>query len=347
MEPYNHIREADKAEINQLLKTFGISNSVIADLRLARPILEKNIDRVLDDFYGGILADPVMSQVFKNNHNSQLQAKAMQRIHWLDWVFAANFNAHYLARCKRIGQVHQDRGILPTYYLFGYRFVSQAVKDLIFETCSDAKLAQRLTQSVEKAIFLDISLAISVYCTEMSASWRRTSLCDQLTNILNRRGATEKLNDIVRAHKGSESTTSLGLLDIDHFKNVNDNFGHDIGDLVLKFVAKLIEDSLRDSDIVGRWGGEEFIIIMPDTCSDMALLTCSRLLETLEKSVTNFNDQSISVTASIGVSSIHREETSFDPALHRADIALYQAKDNGRNRALVSKENTVDNAVNE
>ncbi len=347
MEPYNHTREADKAEIKQLLKTFGINNSVIADLRLARPILEKHIDRLLEDFYGSILADPAMSQVFQKHGISHTRAKTMQRIHWLDWVFAAEFNAHYLARCKRIGQVHQEHGILPVYYLFGYQFVSQAVKNLIFKTCGDANLAQRLSQSIEKAIFLDINLAISVYCSEVSAGWRRTSLYDPLTNILNRRGTTEKLDDIQSLAIDGKSTISLGLMDIDHFKMVNDNFGHDTGDQVLKFVAKLIEENLRDNDIVGRWGGEEFIIVMPDTCPDNALLTCSRLLETLENSVIEVEGQSLSVTASIGVSSIHSHEASFNPALNRADIALYQAKDAGRNHAMSSEKNPARSIIGE
>ena len=336
MEPYNHTRQADKAEIRQLLRTFGITESVTSDLKHVRPILIEYIDHLLDDFYGNVMADPIMSQIFHENNVSQSRAKAMQRIHWLDWVFTAKFNAHYLARCKRIGRVHQEHGILPVYYLYGYQFVSQAVKGLIFNTFDDPKLAQRLTQSVEKAIFLDVTIAISVYCTEMSADWRRSSLYDELTNILNRRGVSEKLEDTLSATQGNDSTISVGLLDIDHFKKVNDSYGHDAGDQVLKFLAKLIVNNLRDNDIVGRWGGEEFIIYMPDTGRVEAISICNRLLAALESSVIKYNDLSISITASIGISELSSQASSFDAALRRSDKALYQAKAAGRNRVMVS-----------
>ncbi len=205
MDPSTHTRKADEAEIKQLLRTFGVTQSVASDLKRVGPIIENHIDHLLDDFYDNVLSDSNMSQVFKKSSGSHLRAKAMQRSHWLDWVFAAKFDAHYLARCKRIGRIHQEHNVLPVYYLFGYQFVSQAVKDLIFSACDDPKQAQRLAQSVEKAIFLDINLAISIYCTEVSAGWRRRSQYDQLTDILNRRGITEKLNAMVSSTHSSHN----------------------------------------------------------------------------------------------------------------------------------------------
>lgn len=341
MKPYNHTRQADAAEIKQLLYTFGVTQSVTSDLKRVRPILEDHIDHLLDGFYDKVMADPDMSQVFQNNNNSHLRAKAMQKSHWLDWVFAAKFDAQYLARCKRIGRIHQEHKILPVYYLFGYQFVSQAVKDLIFSACDDPKQAHRLAQSVEKAIFLDINLAISIYCTEVSASWRRTSQYDQLTDILNRRGITEKLSAMVPATGGYNGTTAcIGLLDIDFFKNINDNYGHNTGDQVLKFVAKLITSNFRNEDIVGRWGGEEFLILMPDIRVADAIQVFQRFLTTLESSTIKCNGQSISITASIGVSELSDHASSLDGTLRRADKALYQAKDAGRNQVMTSQQST-------
>ncbi len=337
MDPSTHTRKADEAEIKQLLRTFGVTQSVASDLKRVGPIIENHIDHLLDDFYDNVLSDSNMSQVFKKSSGSHLRAKAMQRSHWLDWVFAAKFDAHYLARCKRIGRIHQEHNVLPVYYLFGYQFVSQAVKDLIFSACDDPKQAQRLAQSVEKAIFLDINLAISIYCTEVSAGWRRRSQYDQLTDILNRRGITEKLNAMVSStHSSHNTTASIGLLDLDFFKNINDNYGHDTGDHVLKFVAKLIATNFRHEDIVGRWGGEEFLILMPGTTAADAVKVFKRFLTTLESSAIKCNGQSISITASIGVSELSEHASSLDATLRRADKALYQAKDAGRNRVKAS-----------
>lgn len=332
MEPYNHTREADKTEIERLLHTFQITESVISDLKYISPILASAIDRILDDFYTGILADPHMAQIFQKDDASHLHAKAMQRIHWLEWVFAGKFNAQYLARCKRVGQAHKKHGILPVFYLYGYQCISQAVKNLINTTTNDRDLANRLTVAVDKAIFLDVSIAISVYCTEMSAGWRQSSLYDDLTKILNRRGVTEKLTELISVAQQDTRPVMVGLLDIDHFKKINDNNGHDAGDEVLKAVAQLIKNNLREEDIVGRWGGEEFIIFLPGTAMDEATLTCRRLLNSLEQSELTYKNQIISVTASIGISAIADLENSFDAALSRADKALYQAKEAGRNR---------------
>lgn len=337
MDPYKHSRKADEAEIKRLLRTFGITQSVMSDLERIRPILEEHLDHLLDSFYDSILADPDMSKVFHKNNPSHIRAKAMQRSHWLDWVFAAKFDAHYLARCKKIGRIHQEHNVLPVYYLFGYQFVSQALKELIFNTFANSKLAQRLAQSVEKAIFLDINLAISIYCTEVSAGWRRTSQYDPLTNVLNRRGITERLSAMLPgSHGNKNSTTSIGLLDIDFFKNVNDSYGHEAGDKVLQCVAELIANNFRENDIVGRWGGEEFIILMPDIGATDAAPVFKRFLSILENSAIRCDGQLISITASIGVSEFSNQASSFDDTLRQADKALYQAKKSGRNRVRTS-----------
>lgn len=336
MKPFNHIREADKAEITRLRNTFGITETIISDLKSIGPILASNIDPLLDDFYAGILADAQMAQLFQKPDVSHLRAKAMQRIHWLDWVFAAKFDTEYLIRCKRIGLAHKNHGILPVFYLYGYQRISQAVKNLIDTSTDDTSMANRLTIAVDKAIFLDISIAVSVYCTEMSAEWRRSSLFDDLTNILNRRGITERLADIIPAAQQDNKPMTVALLDIDKFKRINDLYGHDAGDQVLKFVAQALKGGLRDDDIVGRWGGEEFIIFLPATTKSEATSTCNRLLYSLEKSQTVYNNQAIFVTASIGLSEIVGQDISFEAALSRADQALYQAKNAGRNQVATA-----------
>jgi len=117
------------------------------------------------------------------------------------------------------------------------------------------------------------------------------------------------------------------MIDLDNFKPVNDNYGHLTGDEVLVSFAGLIKNNIRNVDIFGRWGGEEFIIIFPDTTTEQAFLTCEKLRKRIMN--TEF-PEAISLTASFGITPC-REDDKIDAIVHRADQALYQAKNDGRN----------------
>ncbi|MCA1932123.1 MAG: GGDEF domain-containing protein, partial [Calditerrivibrio sp.] len=130
-------------------------------------------------------------------------------------------------------------------------------------------------------------------------------------------------------HKRTNSEYSIMLLDIDHFKSINDNFGHGTGDLVLYNVGQTIRRSVRNIDIVARYGGEEFIILLPDTNKKNALVVADKILKNIRDIKLDFRDEPI--TVSIGVSS-SKETDNFEKAISLADERLYKAKNNGRNR---------------
>jgi diguanylate cyclase (GGDEF)-like protein/PAS domain S-box-containing protein len=156
----------------------------------------------------------------------------------------------------------------------------------------------------------------------------RIAITDQLTNIFNRR----KLNEIFQVNKDLAdrygTTFGVVMIDIDHFKSVNDLYGHKIGDLILQTFASLMLEQTRNSDIVGRWGGEEFLIILPHATEE-SIMTFSENLRMKIQS----NDFEVvgNITASIGATLYHRTE-SYDEAVSRADKALYISKEAGRNR---------------
>ena len=157
---------------------------------------------------------------------------------------------------------------------------------------------------------------------------------DKLTNIYNRRMIDEFLNKEIEKEKRHSNGLSVILIDIDHFKNVNDTYGHQMGDLVLSQVAKLITENSRKSDIHGRYGGEEFIVICPKTTGKQALV----LAEKIRASVENFVFDQIGIkTISLGISSFEENDKEED-LIKKADIALYQAKNSGRNRAVLFEE---------
>lgn len=150
---------------------------------------------------------------------------------------------------------------------------------------------------------------------------------DYLTNLPNRRLVEKKLSEKMK----SDQTFSVILLDVDHFKNINDTYGHDIGDQVLKEFSRLIQDNIREQDIVGRWGGEEFIIIANRLSGKQAVIFSDRLRKLIENTSFCHKEQ---VTASFGVAEYLQKERGQD-ILKRADVALYRAKENGRNNVEI------------
>ncbi|KPA88427.1 MULTISPECIES: sensor domain-containing diguanylate cyclase [Pseudomonas] len=154
---------------------------------------------------------------------------------------------------------------------------------------------------------------------------------DSLTGLPNRRGfdllAAQALNEAQREPK---PLTAL-LLDLDHFKQLNDSHGHLAGDVVLSGFARHLESCLRQSDIICRWGGEEFIVLLKDTDSASAHLIAEKIRQHIEQQRYGYNGKSLHLTVSIGLTSLHTDDT-LHTLLARADQALYRAKQSGRNR---------------
>jgi len=157
------------------------------------------------------------------------------------------------------------------------------------------------------------------------------SSIDKLTGILNRRKLDEFLEYEVSVSKRYMTNLSLIIVDIDHFKSVNDTYGHQMGDKVLFEVTKIITNEIRESDIFGRFGGEEFLLICPETDQNQAFL----LAEKLRKKIENYNFDKIGQkTVSLGISQFKQEDTSVT-LIKKADIALYESKNTGRNRTTI------------
>lgn len=156
---------------------------------------------------------------------------------------------------------------------------------------------------------------------------------DPLTQLHNRRAMTEILERELQRSNRKGSTLSIVMFDIDHFKLVNDEYGHQNGDTVLIAVAEQARIGLRGYDFVARYGGEEFVLILPDTPHDGALMVAERLRMRIEQHEFTSDLAEIRITVSLGIASYPAEEaTSVDSLIRAADAALYRAKREGRNR---------------
>ncbi len=194
--------------------------------------------------------------------------------------------------------------------------------------------ARTISFGGEKAVlssFLDI--------TERKATEERLkqlASIDPLTGVANLRFFMERAQyDLARIWRYG-GALSMMLLDVDHFKSVNDSFGHAAGDQVLRGMAGVCQETLRDSDLLGRIGGEEFAIVLPETEVDGAFGVAERIRSMVETTKFGYEDRLIDVTVSIGVAACGKEGETIEEVMKRADTALYDAKRSGRNKVVTA-----------
>lgn len=159
----------------------------------------------------------------------------------------------------------------------------------------------------------------------------RQSRLDGLTQLNNRGHWQERLERVFRRYRRNGQPASLVLFDIDHFKRFNDDHGHQAGDAVLQAVARVVSDSIRRTDIAGRYGGEEFAVILPDTGLDAAVQFAERLRIAVEALESSYEGKSLRVTISLGVAQLTAQTADPEAWVAQADAALYAAKRAGRN----------------
>ena len=159
---------------------------------------------------------------------------------------------------------------------------------------------------------------------------------DELTGAKNRRWILQQLGELMVKQAETPRHLAVLMLDIDYFKKVNDNHGHDAGDEVLKGFVETLQHHLRRDDLLGRYGGEEFLILLPDTEQHEALLVAERLRQAVETTTYQSNHQPLHITTSLGIALMGTEtRISAEELISRADTALYQAKAEGRNRFVL------------
>ena len=203
----------------------------------------------------------------------------------------------------------------------------------VLVAATGASLADEHTEQLLQLFSRSIGLAINNAMTH--SKFQRLAAIDGLTSIYNRRFGMDRLKeDFARAVR-DESSVTLAMVDIDHFKQVNDTYGHLVGDKAIIMVSSIIKGSLRDGDIVVRYGGEEFLIILHGADSDDAVNVCERIRHKVKDSIVKEGDQQIKLTVSIGIASYPEHPASKEVELiDMADQALYHAKNTGRDRVV-------------
>jgi len=199
-------------------------------------------------------------------------------------------------------------------------------------------------EDFSKFSIIATQLALQVNKISLYNTVKELSITDGLTGVYLRRHFLERFQEELKRSIKNQFHLCVLMLDIDFFKNYNDTFGHLVGDITLREVSKIIQDNVRKVDLISRYGGEEFAIVLPETLKEAGVDVAERIRYAVSQKKLNVYDEETHVTVSIGIAAfpddIAGEITSFDPSfvlelLQKADQALYQAKNEGRDRVIL------------
>ncbi|TCI04902.1 GGDEF domain-containing protein [Corallincola luteus] len=185
-------------------------------------------------------------------------------------------------------------------------------------------------------LFMVASAAIIIFLARSRKVLQHRAETDFLTGIANRRRIFEHAQRLIERAAHNKDPLSIIIFDIDHFKQINDNYGHNVGDLAIQQIARLTANSLRPGDIVGRIGGEEFLVVLPNTQELQAQEVAERLRAMIASTKLEIENQSVRVTVSLGVCTLDKQRCALQSIINAADEALYFAKNAGRNQVKVS-----------
>ena len=196
------------------------------------------------------------------------------------------------------------------------------------------KVAERTLELEQKlSMQLDELILAHHQLQEAHAKIEEIARMDELTGLFNRRHIMQCLSAEFTRAKRYSSELSIFIIDLDHFKIINDSYGHPVGDQVLRETGRLLREAIRETDIMGRYGGEEFLGILPETGTKGAVILAERICQSFRSfQCPVSNDEHVQVTVSLGIASIQSEQQESDELLIQADQALYDAKKAGRNR---------------
>ncbi|MCK9237555.1 MAG: GGDEF domain-containing protein [Thiopseudomonas sp.] len=266
-----------------------------------------------------------VSQLISGQLQTTLDIAEIMEIFFQSSQYLVRYDAvHYLHTAQ---SVNVKIGAADALYAVNYRltFQGEYLGDLFLQRSKRFHEQELISfESLTTSLIFPLRNGLKYHAAVQSA------LLDPLTGVGNRAAMNKTLQRDMDAARRAMQPLSIIMLDIDYFKNINDTYGHACGDQVLIEISKLLQLQLRTSDAIFRFGGEEFLITLPNTCSDYAQLVGERIRHAIEKLVIDFNDQSVMLSASLGCATMHDAEEQ-DSFIQRSDYALYTAKRSGRN----------------
>lgn len=185
----------------------------------------------------------------------------------------------------------------------------------------------------EKIMILGHQFALALRRVKLHQEIERIAITDSLTGVYTRRYTLDRLREEIERSSLRGIHMAFLMVDVDYFKNFNDKYGHITGDQILREIGLIIRENIREIDIAGRYGGEEFCVVLPDTDIQGGLYAAERIRAATEKAIIKAYDTRIKATVSVGIATFPNDGTKYGEIIDRADWALYKAKKQGRNRA--------------
>ncbi|MSP81827.1 MAG: diguanylate cyclase [Alphaproteobacteria bacterium] len=317
-----------------------------------RRVIGDNLDAILDHFYEHLTAFPELAQIL----DSPGQIARLKRTQG-DYLLSLGRGmgtADYTGSRMRIGLAHDRVGLAPRWYIGAYAKLAELIGEyLLADLGHDPPRLIRCMATLRKAIQVDSILAVEAYhhagVSRQEALLAKVNLAsrqleelvrtDELTGVLTRRSLLDALeSECGRARRFRHPLTVL-FIDIDRFKAINDLYGHVSGDKVLRFVARSLRESVRPADIVGRYGGEEFVVGLVECRLPEARLIAERMRARVETEARELT-VGIAVTINVGTA-VAEKGVVLEDLLTRADQAMYRAKAGGRNRVYSPEADVV------
>jgi diguanylate cyclase (GGDEF)-like protein len=339
----------DADSIGARIKLVGLDAAVDGSLaeQLQRVVIRPNADRIIEGMLEA-LQDHDQFHAIVAEHSDVGRLRDLMRQYLL--ALGIDFgDTEYFADRLRIGYVHNRFGVPQPLYQSSFQTLQYLlIRHIPQQVRQDDAAYDRLLQFILRITSLDMSLAVESYCNSrvctledtlqlergISERMRKLAITDWLTSLHNHAYSRDLLRDALAACQEAGSDLCIILADLDQFKRINDTHGHLVGDHVLRIAAARMTAAARAGDKIGRYGGEEFLFVLPDTTPDGAAEVAERVRARLEDDVVHCERTSITVTLSLGIAKA-RHDDSVDSLIERADAALYAAKVSGRNRVVV------------
>ena len=345
------IDDFGREKFMRLAELSGKDHSLVRELQ--REVIAPNAASIVDAFYARLRREPEFERILMANRARLENLKMTYRRYLLS--FGVDFeSADYFRERARIGAIHASVGVPLNLYVAAGRLLQQLIISHIRARAPDDRRGRALVDLVIKLTTLDTSLAIESYHGTRVGALKsslqalrargeelvRDLSTDALTGVASRRGVLETLQSTLDDSRRHAHRAGVILLDLDHFKQINDRHGHGAGDKVLQVAAARIRSSLRSMDTVGRYGGDEFLIILPTVEPTTSLRIAERVRLTLGGGLVHAKDVTVRVTASQGIALSDGSEYP-QVVIERADAALYAAKRAGRDRVVSADDSLV------
>jgi diguanylate cyclase (GGDEF)-like protein len=338
----------DKTVRQRRIELLGLDRS---DHQLAKclhfEVLIPNLNSITDAFYHYVLHQPELT-IFIDSAERLASLKETHR-EYLKTLGMGFDTEDYFKHRLMVGFTHARIGLPLSYYFAAYRYLTEIIiKHIPLKIIQPGVSSEDLILFINKITSFDMTLAIDVYheskvqrlvesLDELEGEKMQLSeqvQVDSLTQVSSRLSLMDILARTLAQADADNRPVTIAMLDLDNFKSVNDSYGHLVGDQLLTQVALRILGQVRERDTVGRYGGDEFILVFPETRYEIALQIAERIRQSIDENNFQIDDLSLHSTISIGLVK-YKPNESVTRLIERADVTMYEAKTTGRNKVVM------------